>query len=369
MQGRGHRAFRSGRAIDEHAFTAVWGSAFEDLLAQDLPDGRNIVDEYLKRRGWKETAPTREYMAGLRRSVISLYEVSEIVPGQSMALRDLVRGGDPVRVTERQGRAICTNGTGSRHASFPCAAGLSSAARSCSLITRQARSFSPRYAAWGAKRRAARRKLAADLGRPEATKAIRALLTPELQLSGAAFLFTNLWLARLLEDQSGPRLPEITDSDGEPFAFITLHFPLAAGRRRPRASRGARDRPLASAGKRQLLELVGRWCMQSQRRALAAAGDTPDHDDGRWRARARKRGDHSEGGDALGELRAAGRARAGAAGARLARPGACAIDRAAGAGAGARGNTEEAKAAQRFVARGGTRDSSAEPGCALPADA
>ena len=91
------------RVIDEHAFSAVWGSAFEDLLARDLPDGRNVVDDYLKRRGWKESVPTREYMAGLRRSVLSLYEVSEVAPGESMALRDLVRGGDPVRVTERSG--------------------------------------------------------------------------------------------------------------------------------------------------------------------------------------------------------------------------------------------------------------------------
>jgi hypothetical protein len=81
------------------------------------------------------------------------------------------------------------------------------------------------------RRKAARHtaSLAADLGRPEAAKKIRAMLTPELQLSGAAFLFTNLWLARLLEDRSGPRLPPVTNSDGEPLAFITLHFPLLPG--------------------------------------------------------------------------------------------------------------------------------------------
>jgi hypothetical protein len=55
-------------SIDDHAFSAVWGDAFEDLLAQDPPAGRNIVEDYLKRRGWKESVPTREYMAGLRRS-------------------------------------------------------------------------------------------------------------------------------------------------------------------------------------------------------------------------------------------------------------------------------------------------------------
>jgi hypothetical protein len=81
----------------------LWGAAFEDLLATDLPDGRNIADDYLRRRGWKEGASTRDYIAGLRRSVISLYEVSGLVPGQSMLLRDLVRGGEPVRVSEKRG--------------------------------------------------------------------------------------------------------------------------------------------------------------------------------------------------------------------------------------------------------------------------
>ena len=68
-----------------------------------LPDGRNIADDYLRRRGWKESVSTREYIAGLRRSVLSLYEVSGLVPGESMLLRDLVRGGDPVRVWEKSG--------------------------------------------------------------------------------------------------------------------------------------------------------------------------------------------------------------------------------------------------------------------------
>ena len=42
-------------------------------------------------------------MNSLRSSMMSLYEVSDVVPGDSLALRDLVRGGDPVRVTERSG--------------------------------------------------------------------------------------------------------------------------------------------------------------------------------------------------------------------------------------------------------------------------
>src|SRR3712207_5301042 len=89
--------------LGDYAATVLWGAAFEDLLATDLPDGRNIADSYLRRRGWKERASTREYIAGLRRSAISLYEVSGLEPGRSMVLRDLVRGGEPVRVSEKRG--------------------------------------------------------------------------------------------------------------------------------------------------------------------------------------------------------------------------------------------------------------------------
>src|SRR5258707_432733 len=79
----------------------VWGCAFEDFLTRDFDDGSNVVDDYLKRRGWKEGASTRAYMAALRTSVMSLYEVSDIVRDTSFRARDLVRGGDPILISER----------------------------------------------------------------------------------------------------------------------------------------------------------------------------------------------------------------------------------------------------------------------------
>ena len=89
--------------LDDADQGVIWGAAFEDLLASDLPDGRNLADEYLKRRVWKEPVATQEYIAALRRSVISLYEVSDVVPGESVVLRDLVRPSEPVRVLEKSG--------------------------------------------------------------------------------------------------------------------------------------------------------------------------------------------------------------------------------------------------------------------------
>jgi hypothetical protein len=81
--------------------STVWGCAFEDFLTREFEDGSNIVDDYLKRRGWKESASTRAYMAALRTSVMSLYEVSDIVRDTSFRARDLVRGSEPVLISER----------------------------------------------------------------------------------------------------------------------------------------------------------------------------------------------------------------------------------------------------------------------------
>lgn len=75
--------------------------AFEDACTVTWEDGGNLCADYLKRRGWKETVINRAYIEALRGSVMSLHEVSDVRPGESFLARDLVRGGDPIRVTER----------------------------------------------------------------------------------------------------------------------------------------------------------------------------------------------------------------------------------------------------------------------------
>src|SRR6266542_4422353 len=87
--------------IGNQHFTVLWGCVVEDFLARSLDDGRNIVDDYLKRRGWKESASNKAYMIALRSSTMSLYEVSGLVRDASFLARDLVRGGEPVRVGEQ----------------------------------------------------------------------------------------------------------------------------------------------------------------------------------------------------------------------------------------------------------------------------
>ena len=50
--------------LGDHHFMMLWACAFEDFLTRDTEPGRrNIVDDYLKRRGWKEPVANRRYMA------------------------------------------------------------------------------------------------------------------------------------------------------------------------------------------------------------------------------------------------------------------------------------------------------------------
>ena len=85
--------------IGDHWFNVLWGCAFEDFLTRETENG-NIVDDYLKRRGWTEKVMNKAYMTALRTSVMSLYEMSDIRPGESFLARDLVSGGEPIRVQE-----------------------------------------------------------------------------------------------------------------------------------------------------------------------------------------------------------------------------------------------------------------------------
>jgi hypothetical protein len=87
--------------LGDAAMGSLFGCAFEALTAQRFETApHNIVDDYLKRRGWRESVPSRHYMAALRDAIMSLYEVTDVSPGNWVEVRDLVRGGEPVRVFE-----------------------------------------------------------------------------------------------------------------------------------------------------------------------------------------------------------------------------------------------------------------------------
>ena len=79
--------------IVEDFFTARFGEDGE----------RNVIDDYLERRGWCETATARLYLEALRDSTASLYEVTGIDPGRGLTVRDMLLGGGAVTVEEKLG--------------------------------------------------------------------------------------------------------------------------------------------------------------------------------------------------------------------------------------------------------------------------
>lgn len=200
----------------------LFGIMFEDFLSRHLrPDGSNIIDDYLKRRGWRESVPGRRYLQQLRDSVLSLYEIVEVSPGHHCDVRDLARGGKVVRVYERMGtqnmvkwdriaaRVLDTHG---RHTfsggllPFP-----QEAAQSLlKVLTESRKAFDKELARMAGKEAAAKR----------ASKNL-----DELFLRDAAPAFTSLWLMHTLERLRAP-LPAMVNRDGEALVFTETRFPF-----------------------------------------------------------------------------------------------------------------------------------------------
>lgn len=216
--------------LDQEQFmSTIWGCAFEDFLTRELDNGWNVVDDYLKRRGWKENASTRLYISALRTSVMSLYEVSNIVKDMSFLARDLVRGGDPFVVNERSATrslkqwdriAARVLRVGSQTI---IAGGVLPFGRDASddllkmLRNAEQRTLKQRH------------KLAELIGcETNGPKVTEALSETEI-LRLAAPAFTTVWLIDVLDRVTNPQIPEMQNTDGDELMFCTVHFPFAQG--------------------------------------------------------------------------------------------------------------------------------------------
>lgn len=188
----------------------LWGCGFEDFLGQRYEDG-NIVDLYLKRRGWNETALNRAYFSALRDAPVSLYEVSDVQPGTSMVLRDLLSDAAPVTVREK------------------------SATRTLKQWDRIAVRVVPErdhHVISGALlpfRTEAVDFLFAGLRDALKLKKRDALRLTRDQLLGCAPLFTSAWLFIEIDRALTPAQPQFSNSDGDDVLFHDLRYPLASG--------------------------------------------------------------------------------------------------------------------------------------------
>jgi len=207
----------------------LWGCAFEDFLTRTLePDGRNIVDDYLKRRGWKETAPNRRYMQALRGSVMSIYEVSGVVPGEAFLARDLVHGGEPVRVSERTATKSLAQWEriGARVVELD---GKLIVGGGLLPFTHEASEEVVRVL------KTARARARRELGKLTKDKGAvgDAGLDPDaagrLVVAGVAPVFTSLWLADVLPRVLDPSPPTLVNSEGDEIAFHTVRYAFRPG--------------------------------------------------------------------------------------------------------------------------------------------
>ncbi len=214
--------------VGDHHSGVLWGCGFEDLLARDLDGGRNIVDDYLKRRGWKESASNRAYITALRSSVMSLYEISDIVPEKSFLARDLVRGGEPLRVSERSGTRYLKpwDRMAARIVRVGPRAEMAGGALPFNYEASEAVLVALRRA--GKKARSEADKLVRKFGQVVDSALVAEAIADTDVLRASAFLFTNIWLDDLLQKALNPTLPQMCNTDGDELAFTTISYPLKA---------------------------------------------------------------------------------------------------------------------------------------------
>jgi hypothetical protein len=215
------------KLLEDHCFATLWGCMVEDLIAQQRDDGLNIVDDYLRRRGWKEGASNKAYMAALRSSVMSLYEVSDIVRNDSFLARDLVRGGEPVRVSEVSGTRYLR--PWDRIAARLVEVGQRRQMAGGMLPLDYAASESVLDAIRRLRHdmRTELRTSAAKAGDAEANARFAAAVSDTEILRSSTFLFTNAWLVDLLGRILHPKLQQLRNADGDDIVFTSVRYPLA----------------------------------------------------------------------------------------------------------------------------------------------
>ncbi|MDE0052510.1 MAG: hypothetical protein OXO52_22230 [Rhodospirillales bacterium] len=203
--------------VCEDFFTAHFGEDADE----------NMIDEYLQRRGWRETAAARLYLAGLRDSAVSLYEVVGIDPGRSLTVCDLLRGGESVRVEEKLGSrgaarwdrlaARIVEVKGRRY--FTGAMLQFDHALSEELISR----FDELVKDAGSALRDEARRLGV---KPPPRAFLRETAVRDLM---GAETFSEYWLGDIVL-RAGVPLPELRNTDDEPMVFCEVRFPLAGDR-------------------------------------------------------------------------------------------------------------------------------------------
>ena len=213
--------------IGQHWVSTLNDIAMNDFLSRETEDG-NVVDLYLKRRGWNEKAIPKAYLRGIRDSVMSIYEVSDIEPGKSFLARDLILGGDPVRVEEKSGTQSMLQ--------WEQFAMRIVELRGHQIIAGGLLPYEPElseqvieeiYMRADDAEAGIEEMLSEQDEYPEPELVQNLALAMVLKMS--APLFSEAWLAGNVLDPDDIELPTLFNSEGDEIEFIQLHCKLAKG--------------------------------------------------------------------------------------------------------------------------------------------
>jgi hypothetical protein len=157
---------------------------------------------------------------------MSLYEVSDIIPGESFLAHDLIRGGEPIRISEKSatrslhpwdrigarvlqlGSKIVMGG-GVLRFDPDVAEGLLDSIRRAGRTAREKSS-----------------EFARQIGRDVNDPIIAKTLSEGEMLRLAAPMFTSFWLADALKATLDPPAIAVQNSDGDELLFSTAHYRL-----------------------------------------------------------------------------------------------------------------------------------------------
>ena len=218
----------------------LWGCAFEDFLTRRFgPDGENPVEAYLRRRGWKERALTRSYMAAMQTSVMSLYEVSDLVPGRSFRARDLIRSGEPVLVSEHTATRTLKSWDRIAARIVPQGPKMILAGGLLAFTLEASQSLFGQFRDRHAHAARGSRKAALSLDALDGWNGM------DEDLRRAAPLFTTTWLFGVLPRVLGISQPTLFNSEGDEVMFHTVIFPFMSDTSQEEIARRLGDlRPL-----------------------------------------------------------------------------------------------------------------------------
>ena len=203
----------------------LFGCVFEDFIATRFEeDGeKNIIDDYLKRRGWREKVPAKRYLEAIRNSVLSLHEVVDLNPGHTMTVRDLVLGGDPVTVEEKLGSETAVRWdriagrivTVNRKNYFTGAMLLFSQEISDEVLSGIDEMLNN-----------VKKTLRREAKKLKEPMNFEDMDLRAMFLRSSAQLFTSTWLTNALEQALAP-MPDIRNSDGDELVFSEARFPVS----------------------------------------------------------------------------------------------------------------------------------------------